>query len=183
MTLRSILLVVGALVLTGPASAADGPVSGCSVSAAATWVPVRGQVYRTEAFSNGPTCAQAVVTIVVRAPDGSVAWADAAPGQYLMTFADVRTRQQMARALADWLSQSSYKTARELPPWPDGAQGPQSGEFPFMPEAWIDREYYERARAEAFPLFCYVQGMESLACIVLPTGERMEKIGVQSFPG
>jgi hypothetical protein len=186
MTLRSIALVVGALVLTGPAfgggsvAAADG----CSVHASGRWIPYPGRVYGTEAFSSGPTCAQAAVTLVVRAPDGGVAWVDAAPGEHVMTFADVKTRQDMSGALTDWLSQSSmFKTTRELPAWPEGAQGPESGEFPFMPEAWIDRDYYERSRAQGSPMFCYVQGMESIACIALSKDGQMEKIGVQSFPG
>ncbi len=187
MALRSVVLVVGALVLAGFSFARGGHAAaadGCSVSASAAWTPSAGQVYRTEAFSNGPTCAQAVVTLVVRAPDGSVAWADAAPGEHVMIFADVKARPEMARALADWLSQDSmFKTTRALPVWPEGAPEPKSGEFPFMPESWIDREYYERTRAEGPPLFCYVQGMESIACIVLSRDGQMEKIGVQSFPG
>jgi len=31
-------------------------------------------------------------------------------------------------------------------------------------------------------MYCYVQGMESLACLVI-SDEGLEKIGVQSFPG
>jgi len=187
MTLRSIAVVVGALVLSGLAFARGekaAAATDCSLAASANWAPLPGRIYRTEAFSRGPSCAQAVVTLVVRTPDGSVVWADAAPGEHVMTFADVKTRQEMARALADWLSQTSmFKTTRALPAWPEGAQEPKSGEFPFMPESWIDREYYERARAEGLPLFCYIQGMESIACIVLSRDGQMEKIGVQSFPG
>ena len=187
MTLRSIAIVVGALVLAGSVfgggnvAAADG----CSVHASGRWIAYpAGRAYGTEAFSSGPTCAQAAVMIVVRAPDGGVAWVDAAPGEHVMTFASVKTRQEMSSALTDWLSQTSmFKTTRELPAWPEGAQEPKSGEFPFMPESWIDREYYERTRAEGLPLFCYIQGMESIACIVLSRDGQMEKIGVQSFPG
>jgi hypothetical protein len=32
-------------------------------------------------------------------------------------------------------------------------------------------------------VFCYVQGMESMACIGLSKDGQMTKIGVQSFPG
>jgi hypothetical protein len=31
-------------------------------------------------------------------------------------------------------------------------------------------------------MFCYVQGLESLACLV-EQDDRLEKIGVQAFPG
>ncbi len=43
-------------------------------------------------------------------------------------------------------------------------------------------DLYERLAGEAKPMFCYVQGMESLACLV-EFDDRLEKIGVQSFPG
>jgi hypothetical protein len=185
MTLRTILLVAGALGAAVLASAGGAEAAArCDMHASASWTPVPGKTFRSEAFSNGPTCAQAAVTIVVRAPDGSVLWVDAAPGEHIMTFAYVRSRQEMARALAEWLSQdATFKTTRKLPGWPEGAEGPESGEFPFMPEAWVDREAYERMRAEGLPMFCYVQGMESLACIALTKDGRMEKIGVQAFPG
>ena len=59
---------------------------------------------------------------------------------------------------------------------------PRSGEFPFYPEPYYDRSGYEVLRQSDVPLFCYVQGMESIACVALENG-RMEKVGVQSFPG
>ena len=67
-------------------------------------------------------------------------------------------------------------------PWPPGAQQPASGEFPFYPEEGVDRDYYEKARAARAPLFCYVQGMESMSCVAIIEG-GMVKLGVQSFPG
>jgi hypothetical protein len=56
------------------------------------------------------------------------------------------------------------------------------GEFYFYPEAGVDRATYESVRAARLPVFSYVQGMESMAVIVLRNG-RMEKLGAQSFPG
>jgi hypothetical protein len=124
------------------------------------------------------------VTLVVRAPDGKVLWVDAAPAENVMTFVEAKTRKQVTRALGEWLMQSHiFKSTAELPEWKKGAEAPVSSEFPFYPEAGIDREFYEKMRAEKQPVFCYVQGMESMACIGLSKDGQMTKIGVQSFPG
>jgi len=178
-------IAAGASVLAGveefglPAQAA----ASCSASAAVPWMPLKGRAYPAEAFSNGPSCGLAAVTLVVRAPDGTALWVDAAPAAQLMTFVEVRTREQMARALSEWLSQAhSFKTSAELPAWRNGEPAPKSGEFAFIPEAGMDRASYEKTRAEKLPLFCYVQGMESLSCIALKDGQ-MTKVGVQTFPG
>jgi hypothetical protein len=40
----------------------------------------------------------------------------------------------------------------------------------------------EAARAARLPVFCYVQGMESMACVMWKDG-GITKLGVQLFPG
>jgi len=163
-----------------PAEAAGG----CSANASAVWRPTAGKAYRTEAFSSGPSCTLAVATLVVRGPDGRALWVDSAPVEHLMTFVDVKTPQQMGRALGEWLMQShTFRSTGELPEWKKGADAPASGEFAFYPEAGIDRDLYEQTRAEKQPVFCYVQGMESMACVGLSKDGQMTKIGVQTFPG
>ena len=191
MLFRSIALpaaafVAGALMLAGvglvviPVQAAGG----CSASASTAWKPFAGRTFRAEAFSNGPSCTYAVVTLVIRAPDGKALWADAAPAEHLMTFVEAKTRKQMSRALGEWLSQNHmFKTTAELPEWKTGEDAPKSGEFQFIPDQNVDREYYEQARGAKLPVFCYVQGMESMACVALSKDGQMTKIGVQTFPG
>lgn len=41
---------------------------------------------------------------------------------------------------------------------------------------------YEGYRAKARPVFCYVQGGESMACL-LWDADRLVRLGVQTFPG
>ncbi len=157
--------------------------SGCGSAASKVWLPVRNGAFRTEAFSVGPSCPLAVVTLVIRAPDGAPLWADAMPASNVMTFSRVRGIGSMSAALREWLSQNHlFRTSFDLPVWTKGEGAPKAGEFPFYPDEAVDHEYYERVRAERLPVFCYVQGMESLACIVLKDGAMM-KIGLQSFPG
>ncbi|MBL8782734.1 MAG: hypothetical protein JNL06_17485 [Alphaproteobacteria bacterium] len=191
MSVRSRAFLAGAFVLGGLALAGverfaieAEAAPDCSAAAWRNWTPVKGRAYRTEAFSNGGNCATAVVTIAVRAPDGTVLWSDAAPGAHVMTFAGVKTRGEMVKALSEWLSQDHmFKTSADFPPWAAGDETPKSGEFPFYPETGVDRETYEQIRAQKLPVFCYVQGMESLACLTVTTDGQMEKIGVQLFPG
>lgn len=191
MTVRSIAVLAGVFVSGGLALAgierlaveADAA-PGCAASALRAWTPVAGRSYRTEAFSNGGRCTTAVVTIAVRGQDGMVLWAEAAPSTHIMTFSGVKTRGEMVKALGDWLSQDhSFKTSADLPSWPEGDEAPKSGEFPFYPEAGFDREAYEQVRAQKLPVFCYVQGMESMACLTVTREGQIDKIGVQLFPG
>jgi hypothetical protein len=182
MSVRSFAGSAAALALCGAAvaacdqSASPGR-SGCAEEASSLWGP-----YRVEASSSGPDCARAVVTLAVRNKSGAAAWVHAAPGAQLMTFAQVKTRAEMAKALAEWLEQNpSFDNTAELLPWSQGTAQP-SAEFPFYPDEGVDREYYEGLRAAKLAMFCYVQGMESLACIVSKDGQ-LTKIGVQSFPG
>lgn len=178
------VILTGATLIAGVTACAPPAASGCSASASAPWTPVAGRAFGLEAFSGGPSCTHAVVTLVVRAPDGKVLWSDAAPADRLMIFVDVKTQEQMTRALQEWLSQSqTFKSTGDLPEWKTGAEAPVYGEFPFYPEAGVDRETYERTRAERQPVFCYVQGMESMSCLGLSKEGTLSKIGVQSFPG
>jgi hypothetical protein len=56
------------------------------------------------------------------------------------------------------------------------------GVFPFYPSEGVTREAYLAARAANAPMWCFVQGMESQACLVLRDGAITE-LGAQSFPG
>ncbi|MEQ1755360.1 MAG: hypothetical protein ABL973_14660 [Micropepsaceae bacterium] len=181
----ALALAVGALgylsANTILADAAAGP--GCDVGAWSNWTPPRMRPHRAEAFSHGPNCANAAVTIIVRDPSGAPLWVDAMAASHLMPFQGVNSNRQMVAALRDWVSNpSTLKTSADFPVWPKGAQAPAAGEFPFYPEKDVDRDTYEKLRAARVPVFCYVQGMESMSCVVLQDGGMM-KVGVQTFPG
>lgn len=183
MTLRFGLAAAMALAAAGflaPAQAA-----GCSVGVTKAWAPEKNaRAYVTEAYANGVSCANAVVTIVVRGAGGDLLWADAMASNQLMTFADVKTRARMKAGLIDWLTQQhTFKSSGDLPEWKKGADAPEAGEFPFHPEPGVDRETYMQIRAEKQAMFCYVQGMESMSCIAIAKDGAVTKVGVQQFPG
>jgi hypothetical protein len=179
------LHLMAAAALAALSFGAPAQAAGCNLGSAKAWVPFKGQAYRTEVYSNGATCAGAVVTIVIRAAKGDVLWAEAMTATHLMTFADAKTVSKMKVALAETLTQpQTFKTTGDLPEWKKGAEAPAPlGDFPFYPEAGVDQETYAKIRAEKQAVFCYVQGMESMACIAIAKDGAATKVGVQTFPG
>ncbi len=156
----------------------------CNATAHQPWRPLSGVEFTVEADARGPDCEHAVATLVIRDVQRNVLWTEAAASEDIAPLAGARTRAAMESALADWInsSKSTMATSSALPDWPADATGPQSGEFPFYPEPGYDRDAYMALRQADAPLYCYVQGMESMACLAL-TGGALDKVGVQTFPG
>jgi hypothetical protein len=95
---------------------------------------------------------------------------------------DATDAASMEAALNEWIwTPTSEGRTGDLGDWAEGEPGP-GGEFPFLPEEWISREDYLQLRKDNLPVFCHVQGRESLACYQLKNN-ALEKIGVQAFPG
>lgn len=161
-----------------------GPAATCDAAASGAWPRADGKSFAVTASTSGPNCAQSVVLLVVRDARGDVMWTDALSAARVMGLSGVTTRAAMEQALAEWIGYASQRpqTTEDLPPWPRTAGQLTEAEFPFYPEDWIDEEYYQTIRDQRGPMFCYVQGMESLACL-MEFDERLEKVGVQSFPG
>lgn len=141
--------------------------------------------FTVEASASGPSCEHAVATLTIRSADGAPIYAEAHVAAHIMTLAPAHDVAAMRAALAQWIdpaSNATMQTSAALPEWPANAQGPMNGEFPFYPEPAYDRERYGALRAANTPLYCYVQGMESMACLAASDG-ALEKVGVQAFPG
>jgi hypothetical protein len=190
-----ILLIVGALALAAGCTRIDEDKASnveaqahdnlCPAAASQPWRPLSGTEFTVEAYADGPDCERAVATLVVRDAQGNVLYTEAAPSAHIMVLAQARGRAAMQVALAEWADASNNTTMRTtaaLPDWPAGANAPASGEFPFYVEPGYDRDSYLQLRESNVPLFCYVQGMESMGCLALQDG-ALNKIGVQSFPG
>ncbi len=171
-----------------PRPATGNSAQNCAVSVAQAWVipataTTRATRLRVEAFSNGPTCAKAVVVYVIRDASATVLFHEAYQSEFVATTAEARTPAQMRAALTEW---TSTGTARQfhasLPNWLAGASAPVQTEFPFMPDEGITRQDYLAIKAARTPALCYVQGMESLNCVIYRNG-KVEPFGLQSFPG
>jgi hypothetical protein len=162
---------------------ADNLAPGCDARAVQAWSVGEGEL-SVEAATAGPDCARAVATLVVRDSSGVPLYADVHLAEHVMTLAPARDQAAMQTALGEWLTPSTIMASTSaLPDWPENATAPQSGEFPFYPEEGYDRESYTALRQNNLPLFCYVQGMESMACVAFSGEGQVSKIGVQTFPG
>lgn len=173
-----------ATVIAASACAPAASVSGCQTAASAPWRPLGGVEFSVEASSAGPDCEHAVATLVIRDPANRVLWAEAYPAEFVMTLTEAHDAGAMRTALAEWIDSSNHTiaTSAAFPEWPANAETPVSGEFPFYPEPGWERDSYEALRARDVPVFCYVQGMESQACLAWDNG-GLDKIGLQTFPG
>lgn len=162
---------------------ADHLAPGCDARATQNW-SAGGATYSVEAMAAGPDCQRAVATIVIRDGSGVPLYAEAHMAHDIMVLAPARDEAGMRTALQEWVTYDSHTmaTTGALPEWPAHADGPQNGEFPFYPSESMVRDEYVALRQRNAPLFCYVQGMESMACLALEDGQ-FTKIGVQTFPG
>lgn len=174
-------LIVFAAACTPAAEETEIMPAGCDARGVSSWA-AGSATYSVEASTSGPDCARAVATLVVRDSSGVPVYSEAHIAAQVMTLAHAADAAAMQTALTEWTTPSDPQTTSQLPAWAANAPYPVSGEFPFYPAEGIDRATYEAARASNLPVLCYVQGMESLNCLVLENG-GFNSLGVQSFPG
>ena len=182
--MRALIVAASTLTLvacnqqTAEQSAEAAAENGCPATASATW-----ETFQIEASASGADCAQAQASIAIR-NGGEALWSEIYPANQVMVLAGAESVEDMQRRLNEWISPpgAARNSTGDLPVWAAGANQPMSGEFPFYVEEDVDRARYETIRGADAPMFCYVQGMESEACLALENG-RLTKIGVQSFPG
>jgi hypothetical protein len=176
-----IIAAVAALAACSQAEEAETMSAGCDARGVSQWAAGEA-TYSVEAASFGPDCARAVATIVIRDGSGVPVYSEAHLAAHVMPLAHVTDAVAMQTALAEWTNPGQRQTSAGLPQWPANAESPATGEFPFYPHEGIDRAQYEGIRARNLPVICYVQGMESLNCLVLEDG-GLTSIGLQTFPG
>lgn len=159
------------------------PTAYCDAEASQEWTSSSGLRFSVTASTSGPNCRQSVAVLIVRDAAGDIAWTDALVAAHVMGLNTPTTRTPMTGALQEWIGYGARgQTTADLPPWPRAHEPPSATGFEFDPEPWVDRETYLDLRARAEPMFCYIQGLESLACLIARDG-RLEKIGVQAFAG
>lgn len=177
------LAAAGAFLL---ASAMPAHADDCNARASSAWEPGNGQTYAIEALTDGATCDQAVAAYVVRGADGAPLYYDIYQANQIMVLAGQPTKADMEGALFQWAMQDAgpdgVMHTGSLPEWKAGAETPEAGDFAFYPDMAVDQAYYEQLRAAKAPMICYIQGMESSACLALYEGGFV-LVGVQTFPG
>jgi ABC-type Fe3+-hydroxamate transport system substrate-binding protein len=184
--MRNLLLAAAAFVLAACSPAADVASSAspeCLVTASSVWQPSDSVSMNIDAVAIGPSCDKAAAMIVVRDANG-VAFLESYPVEHVMVLAGADDDAAMRTSLTEWISTASptYATSGALPDWPQGADFPMSGEFAFYVANDMTREQYLALRERNAPVFCYVQGMESMNCLSLEDG-IVTSVGLQTFPG
>lgn len=184
--MRFLIVAAAALAMGGcnqqtadaPAEPAAVAENGCPATASGTW-----ETLQVSANANGADCATAQATLTISNGDQTL-WSEVYPVNQVMVLAGADSVEDLQRRLNEWVNPpgAARNSTGDLPVWAAGGEHPMSGEFPFYQEEGVDRATYETLRGRDAPMFCYVQGMESEACLVLENG-RITKIGAQSFPG
>jgi hypothetical protein len=127
-----------------------------------------------EAVSQGDTCEDAVVTLVLRDKAGKPIWVRADIASQMLNFSQepAADAKAMNAKLSGWISGEGFM--------PSADKLNLKGEFPFTPK---DKDEFAKARKSKAPLFCYIQGMESGNCLAVGKDGAVMELGVQSFPG
>jgi hypothetical protein len=156
--------------------------AGCSGLATDTWSVAATRELTIEAHAVGQDCANALALLIVR--DGPRvlfhSTFDAANVFSLREAAE--GTEDMNIALAKWIDPGEVRTSASLPPFSETADQPNAPEFPFYLAEDMDQATYEAIRAAGAPLWCYVQGNESEACLILEE-DSLSDVGYQIFPG
>jgi hypothetical protein len=154
----------------------------CSSKASRAWGALT-----IAAVSSGPTCAKAVVTMIIREKSGEAKWARAHVAAQLLNFSQdpIADSNAMTKALKGWIAGDGFKTSVDaLADWPVGkTEYMQGAEFPFRLADNIERATFLKYRSAKLSLFCYIQGIESGNCLTLDKNNEIIELGVQSFPG
>jgi hypothetical protein len=173
------------LMMASSASLSHAAVN-CNIRASQLWAASPAQKLSVEAYTGGPTCALAVVTLVIRNSKGEPLWFETSDTRYILSFSEQpkANAEAMATTLKEWVKNDDrMQYTSVLPEWKKGADAPVSAEFPFYVQDGITQQDYSQMRDAKLPMFCYVAGMESESCLVLTKEGTIVKIGSQSFPG
>jgi hypothetical protein len=124
------------------------------------------------ASSQGPSCAQAAVTLVARNAGGDPLWAFAST-YYDMTMGGVPpegapavSNEQMDEFLAGWANVTTMRSG-ELPEWREGVGTLTESATTFAYDTPFDREAYEMLRARNLPMICYAAAVEATQCLIV----------------
>lgn len=171
--MRRFFILAAALVLSACGQQQTAEQSGCARTATheVVWTQTETPDVIT-ASSQGPSCAQAVVTFVARNSSGDPLWAFAST-YYDMTAGGVPpegapevTVEQMDTFLAGWADVSVSRTTA-LPEWREGVATLTESATTFAYDTPFDREVYEMLRARDLAMICYAAAVEATQCLIV----------------
>lgn len=179
MRFKILAAVTLTLVACAPATAPPQTRNGCAREAthAITWTDASAPDIVT-ARAEGPSCAQAIVTLTIRDATGDplLAFADTydalVSGGPPPEDAPAPTTEQIDAFLANW-ADVTQMNASALPAWRDDAPSLTASAQGFSYETPFTREAYEMVRERDLPLVCFAAAVEGSQCLVIDpaTGE------------
>jgi hypothetical protein len=162
-----------ALSACGQNSTQQGAQTGCEVTAthALRWTNAETPDLVT-ATSEGASCAQAVVTLVGRSPDGDPLWAfsstyyDMTAGGPPPEDAPPATEEDVRSFLESWANVTTMQSST-LPEWRDDAATLTESATTFSYDTPLPREAYEMLRQRALPMVCFAIAAEGAQCLII----------------
>lgn len=124
------------------------------------------------ALSDGPSCAQAIVTLVIRNSAGDPLWAfsstyyDLTAGGAPPEGAPAVTEEAMDAFLAGWARVTEMRSS-DLPAWREGVSTLTESATTFSYDTPFNREAYEMLRARDLPIVCYAAAVEGSQCLLI----------------
>jgi hypothetical protein len=192
MLVKQIALLAGLLALVAcnqktEQTAIESASPTCEAISSTNWAASAKTKLTISASYEGADCLSAEAALTVTDAAGKQLYTFSLPVEVARNtvFAEADSADKMRLALADWIDpagNTTMQTTSALPEWKPGVEQPGNDEFPFMPE--VSREEYAKLRGENRPLYCHVQGGESMACLAFDEpADAMVKVGLQRFPG
>lgn len=172
--MRVLLLAAAILLSACGQSATTQTADGCMRTATheVTW-STEGASDTITTRSDGPTCAQAVVTFVARNAVGDPLWTFAST-YYDMTSGGIPpegapevTPEQMDTFLAGWADVTEERTMAFLPEWREGVATLSESAQTFSYDTPFDRETYDALRGRNLPMICYAAAVEASQCLII----------------
>jgi hypothetical protein len=122
------------------------------------------------ARAEGPSCAQAIVTLTIRNADGDALWAFADTYQHMIAgdapIEPAPKPEDVERFLKSWADVTLAKTSA-LPEWREGDEHLTGGDSGMSYSTALGREAYEELRKRDLNEACYAIHVEGSECIVM----------------
>lgn len=155
-----------------PAQTADNEAGACTRTATKqiAWTGTEATDTVT-ARAEGPSCAQAVVTLTVRNANGDPLWTFAST-YYDMTVggrtdqAPAVSPEEVDSFLAGWVD-VTLNHSGDLPAWAPDADTLSAANDGVSYFTELDRDMYEGLRARNLPQLCYAAAVEASQCLVM----------------
>lgn len=170
--MRGFALALATLALTACGDAVERG-EGCIRSAVheVNWTSVSSPDAITTR-SEGPSCAQAVVTFVARNSRGDPLWAfsstyyDLTAGGAPPEDAPAVSTEQMDEFLGGWAN-VTVSSSGELPAWREDAATLTESASTFSYDTPFERDVYEMLRARDLTMICYAAAVEATQCLIV----------------